>query len=444
MQWGGIRRIQSLDMSWRLRFKLREFLKNSLWLVPVVGVIVLIVSQRLVSRLDNHWDPPSNLTFTPSTASSMLSAIISASISLIGFMLTILVLVVQISGSSYSPRTLLFVFRNQQLKLSLALFIGTTVFAFLSMGEISSEHANDLSVLVCALLMLFSVLFFLQTLSQLMHGIRPAKMADGINHIGHQVIEELYPDPAPLMQDAGYRDVVPAERPQRTVRHIGQGGMVQSVDIEGMLRLATTHDALIVMTVAAGDYLHYGGTAFEIYGGRDLPSDKRLLDHLALGSERTPEQDPALALRVVVDISLKALSAAINDPTTGEQMLDRVEDLLISLVQRDLHTGIFRDANHVPRFVFPTPTWEDYLRLGVTEVLLYGGTNPQICRRLGALLDNLLEVAPDYRRAIIQEEQARLRRNLEQNFPDPFDRAIASEPDTQGLGLTDLPIEAAG
>jgi hypothetical protein len=93
----------------------------------------------------------------------------------------------------------------------------------------------------------------------------------------------------------------------------------------------------------------------------------------------------------------------------------------------------------VPRLVYPTPTWEDFLRLGVTEIRLYGGANPQICRRMAALYENLLEVAPPYRRKLILEEQERLRRNLEQNFPDPLDRAVASVSDTQGLGATDLP-----
>ncbi len=171
---------------------------------------------------------------------------------------------------------------------------------------------------------------------------------------------------------------------------------------------------------------------------------KELIGHLALGSERTPEQDPAFALRVVVDISLKALSAAINDPTTGEQLLDRVEDLLVDLVQRDLHTGVFRDDRNIPRLVYPTPTWEDFLRLGVTEIRLYGGANPQICRRMGALFENLLEVAPDYRRGFILEEQERLRRNIEQNFPDPLDRAVAGVLDTQGFGATDLPAYPRG
>jgi uncharacterized membrane protein len=103
-----------------------------------------------------------------------------------------------------------------------------------------------------------------------------------------------------------------------------------------------------------------------------------------------------------------------------------------------LHTGVIRDDRNIPRLVFPSPTWEDFLRLGVTEIRLYGGQNPQICRRLAALFEHLLEVAPDYRQAVILEEQARLRRNIEQNFPDPLDLAVASVPDTQGFGATDL------
>lgn len=426
-------------MSWALRFKLRELRKNSLWVVPVAGVVICLLAQRLVSRLDNRWDPPSSLTFTPSTAGLMLSAIVAASMSLAGFMLTILVLLVQMASSSYSPRTLLFVFRNSQLKLALALFVGTSAFAFLSMGEISDTTANNLSVLVCGLLSLFSILFFLQCLSQLMHGIRPAKMADRVAAAGHLVIAEVYPDPAPAEQDLHYRDVLPEAPAGRTVRHVRQGAVLQGLDTAGLMQLAIAHDAMIVLTVAAGDFLRYQGVALQIYGGQSLPSDRALMEHLALGSERTPEQDPLFALRVVVDISLKALSAAINDPTTGEQLLDRVEDLLVDLIQRDLHTGVFRDDRNIPRLVYPTPTWEDYLRLGVTEIRLYGGQNPQICRRMAALLDNLLEVAPPYRRDLIIEEQARLGRNIEQNFPDPLDRAVADVLDTQGFGTTDLP-----
>jgi uncharacterized membrane protein len=426
-------------MSWATRFKLNEFRRNSLWLVPVVGVAICILAQRLVSRLDVHWNAPSHLTFTPSTAGLMFSAIIAASMSLTGFMLTILVLLVQMAGSSYSPRTLLFVFRNQQLKFSLALFVGTTAFAFLSMGEISEREANNLSVLICALLSLFSVLFFLQSLSQLMHGIRPAKMADRICRVGHEVIAEVYPDPAPDEPNAAYRDVLPETPPTRVVRNPGNGKVLQGVDVKGLVRLAIMHDAMIVLPVAAGDFLGYQGRSFEIYGGHSLPDDRELMGHLALGAERTPQQDPAFALRVVVDISLKALSPAINDPTTGEQLLDRVEDLLVDLVQRNLHTGVFRDDRNIPRLVYPTPTWADFLRLGVSEIRLYGGENPQICRRMAALLDNLLEIAPDYRRGVIREERDRLRRNVEQNFLDPLDRAVAIIPDTQGFGATDLP-----
>ncbi len=425
-------------MVWKFWFRIKEFLKSSLWLVPVVGVFMAMVLQRKVGYLDSQWESPVPLTFTPSTAGTLLSAIVGASMSLTGFMLTILVLVVQISGSTYSPRTLMFVFRNQELKLSLAFFTGTMTFAFFSMGEITETSANDLSVIVCAVMFLFSVLFFLHTLSQLMHGIRPSNLADQVITTGRNVIDAMYPHPAPSEQGVRPEELIPTEPANRTIASGHDGAVLQSIDIEGLKHLAIRHDALIVMPMAVGDYLRKNSMVFALYGGASLPDDEQMLDHLALGSERSPEQDPTLALRVLVDISIKALSPAINDPTTGDHMLDRVEDLLVDMVQRDLDAGIVRDANNIPRLIYPTPTWEDVLQLGVTEIRLYGGSNPQICRRLHALYDNLLAVAPAYRRDSIEAERARLLRTIASQFPDPLDRELAMVSDTQGFGARGL------
>ncbi len=233
-------------------------------------------------------------------------------------------------------------------------------------------------------------------------------------------------------------ELIPTEPANRTIAAGHDGAVLQSIDIEGLKHLAIRHDALIVMPMAVGDYLRKNSMVFALYGGASLPDDEQMLDHLALGSERSPEQDPTLALRVLVDISIKALSPAINDPTTGDHMLDRVEDLLVDMVQRDLDAGIVRDANNIPRLIYPTPTWEDVLQLGVTEIRLYGGSNPQICRRLHALYDNLLAVAPAYRRDSIEAERARLLRTIASQFPDPLDRELAMVSDTQGFGARGL------
>src|SRR5271168_4951450 len=81
------------------------------------------------------------------------------------------------------------------------------------------------------------------------------------------------------------------------------------------------------------------------------------------GGERTFEQDPKYALRLLVDIAIRALSPAINDPTTAVQALDQIEDLLLRLGSSNLDAGQFLDQDGKLRLVVPFPTWDDFLLL---------------------------------------------------------------------------------
>ena len=112
-----------------------------------------------------------------------------------------------------------------------------------------------------------------------------------------------------------------------------------------------------------------------------------------LGRDRTFEQDPKYPIRLLVDIAIKALSPAINDPTTAVQTIDQLEDLLHRLGRRELDTGYFGDANGILRLVIPMPTWEDYLALGFDEIRHYGVSSIQVMRRLRSALLGLAEFA---------------------------------------------------
>jgi uncharacterized membrane protein len=94
-----------------------------------------------------------------------------------------------------------------------------------------------------------------------------------------------------------------------------------------------------------------------------------------LDRERTFEQDPKYPIRILVDIAIKALSPAINDPTTAVQTIDQIEDLLRRLGECDLDAGYASDANGIVRLIFPMPTWEDYLTLAFDEIRQYGVTS---------------------------------------------------------------------
>ena len=86
-----------------------------------------------------------------------------------------------------------------------------------------------------------------------------------------------------------------------------------------------------------GDFVSAGAVLIELYGRDPGPeAEERVRSLVALGVERTIEQDPAFAVRIMVDIAIRALSPAVNDPTTAVQVLDHLEDLLRMVGQTDL------------------------------------------------------------------------------------------------------------
>ena len=117
---------------------------------------------------------------------------------------------------------------------------------------------------------------------------------------------------------------------------------------------------------------------------------RALRDLFALGRERTIEQDPAFALRILVDIAIKALSPAVNDPTTAVQVLDHIEAFVEVVARAELHDQYaLHGHDEAVRVVIPGRGWAEYLELAVTEIRDYGATSTQVCRRLRALLDAL-------------------------------------------------------
>jgi uncharacterized membrane protein len=157
--------------------------------------------------------------------------------------------------------------------------------------------------------------------------------------------------------------------------------------------------------------------------------------HLTL--ERTFEQDPKYPIRLLVDIAIKALSPAINDPTTAVQAIDQIEDLLRRLGRRALDAGYARDESGILRLVFPMPTWEDYLRLSFDEIRQFGGGSVQVMRRLRAALAGIAEsVVDEDRTVVVQKYFKHLDLGIERSPLDAEDRAIASQEDRQGLGVS--------
>jgi uncharacterized membrane protein len=174
-----------------------------------------------------------------------------------------------------------------------------------------------------------------------------------------------------------------------------------------------------------------------VFGGIGPIADDQLRACVAIGAERTLEQDPRFVFRVLVDIASKALSPAINDPTTAVLVLDQIQHLLLSVGQRDLDERQVRDRDGTLRLVHDGPDWSDFVMLAVSEVRQFGAASIQVGRRLRAMLEHLIEALPAARRPPLEQELALLGAAISRSFDDEEDRRRACVADLQGMGGSD-------
>ncbi len=191
------------------------------------------------------------------------------------------------------------------------------------------------------------------------------------------------------------------------------------------------------MACGVGDTLVQNTLLLQLHGSKTVLPESDLVRAIQFGFERTAEQDPKYPIRLLVDIAIKALSAAINDPTTAVQAIDQIEDLLRRLGERDLDAGYAHDEAGNLRLIFPMPTWEDYLVLSFDEICHYGAGSVQVIRRLRSALVGLADsVTDDARMATVERYLKQLDLTVDRSILTADDQETARQEDRQGLGLS--------
>ena len=183
-----------------------------------------------------------------------------------------------------------------------------------------------------------------------------------------------------------------------------------------------------------GDFIATDEPLFHLYGSAASLDEGQLKSAVAFGPERTLEQDPTFAFRIIVDIALKALSPAINDPTTAVIAIDQLHRLLRKAGNKNLRTDEILDKSGQLAVIFRTPNWQDFVHLAFTEIRHCGAQNIQVVRRLRAMVENLVQTLPEHRHPVLYQELELLDRAIKENFRYPEDLALARMGDAQGLG----------
>ena len=223
-------------------------------------------------------------------------------------------------------------------------------------------------------------------------------------------------------------------QPEAVVR-ARSAGSIQAIDVPSLMRFAREHRRTLVLNHVVGDFVPAGAAVIGVYGGEenDPLAERRLRDTVVLGVERTIEQDPAFAVRIMVDVAIKALSPAVNDPTTAVQVINHLGDLLHRIGAVDFRPREPAEAG-TGRVLIAARGWEQYLALGVTEIRVYGASSVQVARRLRAMLEELHDAVRPEHRPTVEDELARLDAAVVVALGSSSDLDRAREADRQGLG----------
>lgn len=306
------------------------------------------------------------------------------------------------------------------------------MFALSAQNRMGTEVHQPV-MLVATLLGILSFAGFFYLIDYASRLLRPISILAHVGSNGLAVIESVYPQPS-LGSDIRAGKSPDFGPPDRVIQHQGMSAVVLAVNLRQLMAEAERSNGIIEFVPQVGDFVAVDEPLFNLFGGVKSIDQATLRASVALGSERTMDQDPAFAFRIVIDIALKALSPAINDPTTAVLAVDQLHRLLRMVGKRHLRTDEILNNSAQLRLVFRTPNWEDFVHLSFSEIRACGSNNLQIVRRLRAMIENLVQTLPAHRHAALLQQLGLLDREIDKNFTYPEDLALARIADAQGLG----------
>ena len=421
-------------MSWRDKYSLKLYVRNSIWIFPALSIAAGLIAVMLVNNIDRALGLEIDLG--PDTARTVMGTVAGTMFTLVVVSSSAVLVAVQLASAQLTPRIILLVYRSPLRKFCVSAFVFTFTFSVAALIRIG-DNVPLLTSYVAAYGFLLNLALFLYFIDSMGKTLRPSSALHAVGIVGRDVVQSVYPSKFKRDQPSVAKPLEILQQDPRRIVSNESDGVVLAFDRRGLIKLAESSNCVIALVPQVGDFIAAGDPLFRIYeGGEDLPAET-LRNSVAMGQERTLEQDPTYAFRIIVDIASKALSPAINDPTTAVLAIDQIHHLLRTVGSRSLGDGREVSSKGELRLVYRTPNWEDFVHLAVTEIRQYGRDSIQIMRRLRAMLENLIETLPKRRAPMLQLELSLLEASAKRIFVDLYDQALAETGDLQGMGSGD-------
>lgn len=400
---GGIRGMKTAANRWRTT--IGDALRTELWPVPAVAVVAAVALGVVMPRVDAHVDdalPPIVTAYLfnggPEAARSVLSAVASSLVTATSLTFSLTVVTLQLASSQFSPRLLRTFTRDRLVHLSLGVLLATFVYALTVLRTVRASLSDQaafvpqLAVTIAFALTVLSVVTLVAFLAHLARQIRVESMLREVHAETLTTMRRLLTGSDGRDSAVGQRVEVPTDA---ALLCAPSSGFLAAVDSAALLSAAICADVVIHFDRLPGDSLIAGTPIAAVWRKQTdgaLAEDiravvqDRVADAVNTKFERTPVQDVAFGLRQLVDVTSKALSPGINDPTTAVHALGHISALLCEAAQKDFSDELLRDKEGQVRVVLRRPEFDQLLDLGVTQPRRFGAGDPEVLSRIAALL----------------------------------------------------------
>lgn len=412
---------------------LRDYLRGALWFLPTAAVVLSLAAGYGLSQVRPGEDSLlGRLAFQGNAedARQLLIVVAATMITVTGLVFSVTIVALQIASAQFSPRLLRNFLRDRGNQLVLATFVSTFAYSFAGLHTVGTPTGSGAFVprvaisgsMVLAVASLAMLVYFIHHIA---HSIQIDHIMRDVERRTFEVIEESEPDPAWPEEPVS----LPSPRDHAVTVPAHRSGYVQSVDVDRLLQVATERDLVVLLRRRVGEHLVAGSPLVLAWrpSERDPPPDPVVLAHdlhaaVRIGIERTMEQDVRFGLRQLVDVALRAISPAINDPYTAVQAIQHLSALMSTLTERRLAHRVLHDAAGIVRVGVPVPGFADYIDLACDQIRRSGSKEPAVVLGLLRLLANAATRAPSAeRREAISAELELLVEDAERETPQPHD-----------------------
>lgn len=336
--------------AWRLRIAGGWYrAKESLFLVPAVILAAAIALVALAGAADRALQirPPSLFTvdINSNAAIWLLSTVAGAMVTTAGVVFSLTVVTLQLASSQFSPRVMRFFIRDRFSQAVIGLLVATFVYCLLGLGHVSADAdapAPTVTLTVAVILTLVTVIGIIAHLDRLSRRLQVGHVVEGIADEGRLVLGSMSDVPTGLHS----RPEAPSQPPaDAAMIPCSASGWISQVDARGLLSL-TPPGTTVRLETRVGAYIHGGEPLLTVWPAPSLRVQSRLAQAVSISESRTMLQDVDFAIRQLVDIGLRALSSAINDPTTAVEVLLRLGTLLRQVLTSPLGPQVVGDARN--------------------------------------------------------------------------------------------------